>query len=360
MVNVEYVNFFGSELHKELEGQMSGPPTIMPGGESVDHYKGLASNVAARVIPFSGQKYQATEFLYGWIPLSNPGMPYLYFQCPVLDVKGKNIPGNIHAVAWVHQPIPTTIVTPMVGLTNRYLPMSAIEQGARPKDVFKNKIQWTALLEALNADKQAIKANTPKNYSTEMTQIGFGGTYKTSVDVGGAEGLTQLAPYRGFTIITQQRPPAPNANINKPRYAFDEIAQKLSTIAAYVTRYPQQGEDIGQQMLTQGNAAVMDLVYKQIDQVAGAAAAARAPPPVVRQLNLQTQNAMACPNCHQPVDAEMVMCPSCGAELRAPPAAPAPAPAAPSAERVPCPTCSQPIGIGWKFCPKCKTPLVWQ
>lgn len=329
MADPAYLAYFSEHMHKDLAGSSAGPPTILPGGVSLDHYQGLSASVASRVIPFAGQSYEASEYLYGWVPLRNQGVQFLYFQCAVLNVKGRFIPGNMQAASWVRAPIPGTIISPAIGFSHHYLPMSVFEQGdARPNDVFKQKIGWNAVLEGLNADKAATKASTPSNYSTEMVQMGLGAkTYKVQVDSANALGLTQLAPYRGFTVITQQRPPAANAGINKPRYAFDEIAQKFSAIAAVVARFPQEGEDIGAQMISEQNAAAMDLLYRQIDQAAGPQlAASEGPPPEV---------------------------------VAAPPPAPAAAPV-PAAERVPCPTCSNPIGVGWKFCPKCKTALVWQ
>jgi hypothetical protein len=336
MVDPTYLAYFNEQMHKDLKGIIGGPPTIRPGGVSMDHYQGLSASVASRVIPFAGQTYEASEYLYGWVPLRDRPVQFLYFQCAVLNVKGRFIPGNMQAATWVRAPIPGTIITPSAGFSRRYLPMSAFEQGdARPNDVFKNKVDWNPVLEGLNGDKAASKASAPSNYSTEMVQMGLGAkTYKVQVDASNALGLTQLAPYRGFTIVTQQRPPASNAGIDKPRYAFDEIAEKFSAIAAVVARSAQAGEDIGAQMISEQNAASMDLLYQQLDQMAGPVQAP-APPP------------SAAP-------------PPAAAAPQAPaPAAPASGAPTPAQERVPCPTCSTPIGIGWKFCPKCRQELVW-
>src|SRR5262245_53163256 len=126
MVHQPYFDEFVTQLHNELHPKLAADPQVYLGGTQQDHYKGLSSSVATRVVPFYKESYTPTEFLYGFAPLNLPGVPCVYFQTPVLDVKGKNIPGALQTAAYVPAPIPGSIITPMIGLTNRYIPMSAV------------------------------------------------------------------------------------------------------------------------------------------------------------------------------------------------------------------------------------------
>ena len=255
---------------------MNGPPSVHHGGFVVDHYRGLADSLAARLLPLSQEPYEPTEFLFGFLPLRNPVLPYLFFQFPVLDVKGNNIPGVAHFAAVVRAPIRGTIVTPV----SRYLSWSALTNPEKPPrdifdvykrawDVVKKKIDWSPLLESLNSDKAARKASDP---SWRLATIG-----RFEVTAGrGPLGVNQLAPYRGRTILTMQRVPTRKAQPNKPLYDLRGSLDDFYTIALHILRNPEKGEDVGQQVVTRSNAAMMDMVFGHVN---GASAATLPPPP---------------------------------------------------------------------------------
>ena len=60
-----------------------------------------------------------------------------------------------------------------------------------------------------------------------------------------------------------------------------------------------------------------------------------------------------CPNCGNPVGADMMFCNKCGTKLEAP--APSPAPEAPAGKV--CPNCGNPVADDMMFCNKCGTKL---
>ncbi len=88
MVNPKFMQNYIECINKELKGMLAGPPAVWPGGVEMDHYKGLASALAVRVVPFMKETYEATEFVFGAIPVSNAIVPRMYFQCAVLNVGG--------------------------------------------------------------------------------------------------------------------------------------------------------------------------------------------------------------------------------------------------------------------------------
>lgn len=323
MVNEAYVQALRYFIDQDLHDQLKDQPVIMPGGVAVDHYRGVGNTLKAQAIPFYRDSYEATEFLYGWIPLKDPLVPALYFQFPVLNVKGKNVPAACSFASVVDAPVPETIVTPSVNLTNRYLPFAAMEaDGLKPKAAFKGKARWTPLLEALNTDKEAGKACIPKRWTAQV------GKYEVKVDILGPIGLTQMAPYRGFTIITGQRVPGPKANVDYPAYAFAEELTKRRTMSQFIRQHPQVGEEVGVQVVMKSNEAMMSLVHQHIDGLAGAGAPPAAPP-------------------------TPRLAPAAAGPAGSPAAQPAPA-------GVPCPTCGGTIQVGWRFCPHCKQELVWE
>ena len=151
-------------------------------------------------------------------------------------------------------------------------------------------------------------------------------------------GLTQLAPYKGFTVITRQEAPALWAGVNKPVYNWEATVEQFQLLAGFIGRFPQVGEEEGQQIVTGSNSSMMELLFAHLEQ-----------------------QAMTRPGYQGPSAAESpAMAPSPGYEPTAlqPPAPPAMA--AESVEKVPCPTCGKPVGVGFKFCPFCRQELVWQ
>jgi hypothetical protein len=271
VINQVFANNFLEHIQKELGAMLSGRPTIWPGGVQMDHYKGVASALAVRLVPFMREKYEATEFLFGYIPLKNTTLPYLFYQFAALDVKGNSIPGVGNLGAVIRAPIPETYITPLLGLSRRLLPLSAFtSEDIRPKQVLESKVNWTPLLEAINSEKSLYKALDSAMYSATV------GNFKVKIDIGRPMGFMQLAPYKGHTVITMQTAPGARANVNRPHYDLDRHYENMLKIASQVVSHPKAGEEIGEQMLTQANAAMMDLMVKQIDAAAGGAQPAAA------------------------------------------------------------------------------------
>jgi hypothetical protein len=271
MVNQLFVGNFHQHVQREFGALLGGPAVVHLGGVAADHYKGLASSLATRLVPFYKESYEPTEFLFGHIPVRNLALPQLFFQFPVLDVKGDNIPGVAQFAAVLRAPIPETYITPLVGFSHRFLPLSAFPtEDVRPKDVFNNKVGWTPLLEALNNDKIALKAADPTWVGATI------GNFKVSIDVGRLVGLNQLTPYKGHTVLTMQRVPSSKSKPNRPVFEFKRNHDDFLAIARHIPAYAQRREDVGQLVVSRSNAAMMDLVFKQID---AASAAPPAPPP---------------------------------------------------------------------------------
>jgi hypothetical protein len=263
VVNQLFANSFIEHVQKDLGPMLSGQPAIWPGGAQMDHYKGLASAMAVRLVPFMREKYEATEFVFGYVPLKNTILPNLFYQLAVLDLKGNNIPGVGQLGAVVRAAIPETYITPLIGLSRRLLPLSAFtSEDVRPKAVLESKVNWTPLLEAVNSEKEWFKALDSAMYSATV------GNFKVKMDTGRLIGFMQLAPYKGHTVITMQTAPGARANLNRPHYDLRKHYENMLKIAAKVSAHPQAGEEVGQQFLLPANAAMMDLIVRQIDGTA--------------------------------------------------------------------------------------------
>ncbi len=141
MVNPKFMQNYLDWINKELKGMLAGPPAVWPGGVQMDHYKGLASALAVRLVPFMKESYQPTEFVFGAIPVSNAIVPRMYFQTAVLDVGGKNVPGVGNFGAVVKAPVRETYVSPYADWKHRLLPMSAFTaEGVSASKVFKARV----------------------------------------------------------------------------------------------------------------------------------------------------------------------------------------------------------------------------
>lgn len=266
MVNPVFMQNFGAWIDRELEGMLADRPGIWPGGMEMDHYKGLASALAVRVVPFMKETYQPTEFVFGAIPVNNAVVPRMYFQCAVLNVGGKNVPGVGNFGAVVRAPVAETYVAPYADWKYRLLPLSALAaEDASASKVFKAKVGWNPLLEAVNNDKKALKAlGKPWNSSTV-------GNYKVKMDSMRIPGFVQLAPYKGHTLMTLESTPGVSAGVDNPHYDFKDFHEVFFTLAAHVMAHPQKGPDVGQLYLNQSNAAMLNLMTKVVDAASGPA-----------------------------------------------------------------------------------------
>ena len=260
MVNQLFANNFVGVAGSEFGAALGGPVNILAGGERVDHDQGLARSMAAHVVPFFGEKYTATEFIHGYIPIRNSAMPYLFFQIPVLDVRGTNIPGVGHFGAVANAPIPETYITPLVGWSYRFLPLSAFpDESVKPKQVFNAKQGWSPFLEAINNDKATTKAINPTWAGVSI------GKYQVKIDVGRLTGMHQAAPYKGRTLLTLQTVPSQKAKPNVPRFDLRRHYDTFLRIAAHVQAHPQTGEEVGTQMILPSNAAMMRQMFQYVD-----------------------------------------------------------------------------------------------
>lgn len=310
MVNPHYTHALLQNIEKNLGKWLAGKPEVRQIGVAMDHYKGLSSRVRAELIPFFKEKYEATEFLFGSIPLANPPMSNLYFQTGVLAVRGDSVPTNIQFAAAVPSPIPESIVTPLLLLSSRFLAVSAVGADAKDASVaYKKKLGWSPMLEALNNDKNAVHVITWGGDRSASV-----GNYRLKLGVNSPTGYLQLAPYRGFTVLTAQRSAAPGADVNLPKYNFTDVMDGFARVLQVTMRFPESREEIGKQFVNNWNAPMMEMLFSDLDARVGAFV----------------------------------------------PRAPAPAAFIPGpSDRVPCPICAQPVQPGWKFCPACRQALVW-
>lgn len=269
VVNEKFWAEFSKDIHKELKGSLAGQPSIRIGGVRMDHYKGLASSMKTRLVPFAKESYQASEFLYGYVPVQNKILPHIFVQCAVLEVKGKNVPGVGNFGAVLKAEIPETYVAPYADWKHRLIPLSALpDPDANAGKIFKNRSGWSPFLEAANADKAVVKALGKPNPDARV------GDYKVKMDSQRLSGFIQLAPYKGRTLMTLQSAPGFAADVNRPRYDWKDFHDAFLKIAMHAMAHPQAGEEIGQLFLNESNAVMMDLMTKQVDKAVSGTAPA--------------------------------------------------------------------------------------
>jgi len=222
MVSEKFLTNFQKHVHKNLKELLAGTPVTYSGGVNVDHYKGILRGLASFVIPFFTNKYNPTEYVFGWIPIKDPALPLLFFQIPVLNVKGSNYPSVAHFAAMAATPIPETIVAPRIRGSGRFIYLSALGGGkTKPKAAYKAKIGWTPLLKALNKDRRVRRAAWPRQRDTYIASFYIRANTKTPL------GLTQLSPYNGFTILMAQRLPLREAAADTPRFHYRHIHKEF-------------------------------------------------------------------------------------------------------------------------------------
>lgn len=263
MVNQVFVAAFYENVRRELEELVAGQPAAFAEGIQVDHYKGLASSLALHLVPLMRERYQATESLYGYVPLRNPAIPHLFYQFSVLDVKGRNICGMGNFGAVVRAPIRESYVVTWAGWGDKMVPISALKGGeVKAKEVYRGKVNWSPLLEAVNEDKTATKA-----FHAPMAS-GTVGDFKVKVDSLRLIGLTQLAPYHGQTLLTMESAPDGRSAPNRPYYLLRRLYDGMLALASRIVAHPERGEDVGQLFIGPSNAAMMELMMKTIDAAA--------------------------------------------------------------------------------------------
>jgi hypothetical protein len=251
MVNQKFLYNLNKSIKKRMKKIINGEPVVRIGGEVIDHYKGLLSTLRVTLVPFAKETYEASEWIYGFIPVRHNLLPKLYFQIPILNVKGKNIPGIANFGALSPYPVKETYVaTSARRLTNYLLPWSVVSDGAvERKQAFMNKMQWTPFVEAVNTDKRCVKALQGGGIYNEA------GNFRTSVDHSRLEGTFQIMPYKGKTIMLVQD--AGYGNIDKPGFHFDKRHSDFALVAAKIQTYREKGEEIGQPMINISNALMV-------------------------------------------------------------------------------------------------------
>ncbi len=252
---------FNKHVQKDLKGRLAGAPTVRAGGVEQDHYKGLGHSVAAALIPFAGGKYEATEFIAGSIPLNLGWLERIHFQIPALHVKNKYVAGVGQFGAVVGGSLSETVVSPRVGMACRFMPLQTIELTHGDVDIAaKMEAKWGPEAKQLNADKKLRKAAWPKKVDTRVSGFYVKMNKKSPI------GFTQMAPWRGKTVITAQRVPLPTGFDNRPFYSYRELIKSFSTLAGHLA--PQQGgaATVGKQVVTQQNIAMMGGLIGPLDR----------------------------------------------------------------------------------------------
>lgn len=264
MVNEKFLQNFHKHLQKNLKGSLAGQPVVSQGGAAVDHHKGLGHSLAAAVVPFMPSKYEATEFIAGWIPLTDDSMPQLYFQVPALNVKGKYIAGVGQFGCVVSGALPETVVAPRVGMKCMFMPLeSVLAVGGHLGAAEAKAAQWGPAIQAMNADKALRKAATPKKIDSYVS-----GFY-VRMDKKSPIGHTQLAPFRGYTVLTAQRVPVPTGFDNRPFFDYREVLSSFSAIAGFLRRHGQGSDSVGKQVVTASNRAMMTALLTHLEGAGG-------------------------------------------------------------------------------------------
>ena len=263
MVNEAFVTNMQKEVQRNLRGQLAGAPVVHHGGFQADHYKGIAHGLATALIPFFPSKYEASEYLFGYLPLAGAVAPQLFFQIPALNIKGRNIPGVGQFAAIVKGAVPETLVVPKVKTKPTFMPLKAMaDRGGDVRMAALAKGQWPPTVQALNNDKKARKAAWPKKVDSYVS------SFYVRMNKRSPFGFTQLAPFRLHTIITAQRVPAPTGFDNRPYYDYKRILAGFTTLAAAVAQHSTPGQSVGQQVMMQANQSMMELVLRQAETTA--------------------------------------------------------------------------------------------
>lgn len=251
MANLKFLRNLDNNIRKRMKKIINGIPVIQVGGEAMDHYKGLLSTLKVTLVPFAKESYQATEWAYGYVSVKHSLLPKLYFQIPILDVKGKNIPGVGNFGVLCPYPVKETYVsTSARRLTNYLLPWSVISDGSvERKQAFLKKMRWTPFVEAVNTDRQCVKAINGGGIYNEA------GYFKTSIDHTRPEGLFQIMPYKGKAIMLLQD--AGFGDIDKPWFCYEKHHSNFALVAAKIQTFREKGEEIGQPMINISNALMI-------------------------------------------------------------------------------------------------------
>jgi hypothetical protein len=260
MVNEKYMKNFEKNIDKRTKQIRSDPPKVDFIGEGYDHDKGMMSDLKLRLVPFSKESYQASEWAMGQIPLKDPAVPKLYFQATILNIKNKSVPGIATFGAVVDAPVKETyVVTWSKGLKNYLLPLSVIADETVPrKKAYLEKINWTPFVEAVNTDKKAVKTLQLSPSRNDM------GKFSVNIDTMRLVGTHQVMPFKGKTLLLMNE--AGNGNVNKPAYRYQDVYEAFWTLSSKIKQHPATGEDVGTLFITDTNKALFGMMINDAER----------------------------------------------------------------------------------------------
>jgi len=248
MASEKFENNLLKKIQKELEDHLNGEPYIVTYGSDEDQWKGLGEDLKSAFIPFRKTSYEASEYIFIRINLNDEYLSFMDFVSPVTNIKGKSIQGIATFLTYVEAPIPETYVLRLVGLKEKFLPYEwVVNQGHKPKEIIKNEwIDCDAVL-GMNEDKD-FQLTVCGDHSRKIVASGLSSKqYKISFDyLNYPPGMTSIVPYKGRSFIIAKDAGDWFSTMDSPSYAFKKRYNALSTIAAYIYGYPDDGGDEGE------------------------------------------------------------------------------------------------------------------
>ncbi len=270
MVSQNFVDNLYGDMKKQLGTLLAEEPTIYPMGSSEDQWKGLGSDLKNKLTPFSKDTYQAQEFIFARLILNDENISFMDFITPVVNRKGRSVPGVGTFVSYVENPIPETFVERGF-LSHQLYPHSlVVEEGIKPKKVLKQGMITSSVALAINSDKKLCS----KLYGNEYCTVFEGGLsnrkYEVKVDRSkDPAGMFTIIPYKGHTMMIAKDAGRSGSYVDKPKYPWQDRLAALSGVANYINYYPEEGEEVGVFYMDMSLNLVVPPLLQYLDQTQG-------------------------------------------------------------------------------------------
>ena len=271
MVSQGFISSLQRHIRKRLKDKMSGPPRIWTSGSDRDQAKPVtAMGLVNRWVFDKTEKYQAKEFVAARLPMGHPVLRSVDMVIPVINIRNSSIPGVAVFGACIPYSIPETYVLRSSGFKGlKLFPYDwVVEQGYNPKEIIENDWIEYEPIKRVNMDKKLCKklrGNTFCIVSAGLTEYNF------HIPVGSSGfnppmGTFFLVPYKGYTfIVTLDAGVTTRVHGNSPYYPLNTRINAMATVAKYIARWPEYGDEVGVMQFDLKTALLLSSFIKGID-----------------------------------------------------------------------------------------------
>jgi hypothetical protein len=254
-------------LYREVYAQIREPYYLLDAGEPSRSEQGryLTGTALGYVLPFGSRlvgKFKTKEYFVTHLQMRDPEIRDIFIQIPIL--RTPHVHATIFSIAAiVKRPIPETII----GINDflKFIPYSPLKKYKKisVRKVFKQRINWSSLLYALNNDKD-LKTNI-----SYLPSLEYADSLKSKIIKSDLPGYVRLFPYKGWTIIELTVAPVheESDDPSEESFSIERCMGVFRGLLNHIKQYGVKRGEIGIIPLGPGNQHSILNAIKRVDEL---------------------------------------------------------------------------------------------